>query len=436
MKKLDSLGTTTSLLLLTLFGLGSACASTEADLGGANEVSRLVRYDRLEEANALANRRLRANPGDPQAQRNLRDTVVALRLKEGIEQLFLDRVEGALKHFNNALDLDPTNVVAQRWVKKANVQIAEDSLTTAAGIDEKLHPEDKVAALQRVLSHLPKGDMSERVLGLRAKAIRGLISVQMFQAYERGGTYSTYQDGLRDLNRSVVAQGLGEELRSGIADSLEVQITGVERRFLQAGVYESEGLLLAARFGYEVVLSLQPGHLGARKGLQRIVARLQDMDVAELANTQNWKPLAAAPEAETPLISTPEAPLGAAQAESMDSEAREVSPADPVPQTDSAKLEQLYASAKQLESKGKLGDAVDVYDEITRLQPEYEDVPARRETIAEFIIHAESLYTRAMDADDQASAIELLESILVFWPDYRDVKEQLKTRKASAGVDQ
>ena len=432
-------------VLLALPALIASCSSTQGSPRPRNQVSSLVRYGRFEEARTLAQKLLAQSPEDPRAKRDLRDTEVALKLNLGIEQLFLDREEGALRHFYDALGMDPDNKMVQHWVQKVNVQIAEDSLTMAARIAEREDPEAKVAALRSVLDHLPLDIDGERIQGLRAKAIRGLISVEMFQAYDRGGTYTTYQDGLRDLNRSMVAGGLGETVRSGIISTFAVKVSGVERRFIQADRYEQEGLLLAARFMYGVVISLEPEHQDAGAGIARIGPLLKGLQLGVLKGPKDSVSTTSSGKSMDPL-DTPVPPMDPEKQVDPQEQVNPEKQVDPSVEDTvassaangpavEAKLGELYASAIELEEQGMLASAVEVFDQIARLRVGYRDVAERRETITEFIDHAESLYTKAQDADEQATAISYLLRIAAFWPSYRDVSEQIKSRRAAMVKD-
>ena len=429
------------LALLGGLALASACSSTQDSAGTRDQISSLVRYGRIQEARDLAIDRLESYPDDPTAQRDLRDTEVALLLDKGTKQLYLDRIDRALEYFYRALELDAENLVVQGWVQKANVQIAEDSLTLAAKINERKEPAAKVLALQKVLSHLPFEGAGERIQNLRDGAIRGLVSVQMFQAYERGGTYSAYQDGLRDLSRSLLAKDLAQELRSTVTNTLEGIVSGVERRYIQANRYEQEQLLLAARFQYQVVLSLEPGHPGALAALERIKPQLKGLELGVLNLPMvSGSEQPASPQVQMdpmdPMDLTVEVVVPALQAGETEW-VETVAPPTPeplapdAPQSREDKLAELYTAARALESAGELPASVEVYDEILRLEPQYQDVGERRETVAEFVIQAESLYTEAMDADDDLSALRALMSISAFWPNYRDVEAQIKTRRAA-----
>lgn len=426
--------------LLGGLALAWGCSSTQASESMRDQISSLVRYGRIQEARDLAQERLGQYPDDPDAQRDLRDTEVALLLDKGTDQLYLDRIGRALEYFYRALELAPENQVVQSWVQKANVQIAEDSLTLAANINERKDPVAKVLALQKVLSHLPLEGAGERIQKLRDSAIRGLITVQMFQAYERGGTYSAYQDGLRDLNRSLLARDLAEELRSTVTNTLEGIVSGVERRFIQATRYEQEDLLLAARFQYQVVLSLEPGHQAALAALERIQPQLKGLELGvlnlplELELEPPMAPMTSHRETSAPQESMLEPmtePLPAQSPSQLEDPSQSRAPATDPLLSREAKLAELYASARALETAGELPASIEVYDEIGRLEAAYRDVAERRETLAEFVIQAESLYTEAMDSDDEAHALRALMSIAAFWPSYRDVQAQIKSRKAA-----
>ena len=96
----------------------------------------------------------------------------------------------------------------------------------------------------------------------------------------------------------------------------------------------------------------------------------------------------------------------------------------------------LYNKARTLERDYRYPSAIEAYDDLLEIAPYYEDALSRKATLEEFVLLAEELYTRALDAESDEEALQYLRQIPILWPEYRDVEERLLEVEARLGIEE
>jgi len=97
-----------------------------------------------------------------------------------------------------------------------------------------------------------------------------------------------------------------------------------------------------------------------------------------------------------------------------------------------AKAAGLYVEAQSLEESHAFPQAVAAYDRLLAMNPDYADAVARRATLLELVGLADSFYVSAMDADSAEDRLLYLRQLQQFWPEYRDVEQQLEELKQAS----
>lgn len=95
----------------------------------------------------------------------------------------------------------------------------------------------------------------------------------------------------------------------------------------------------------------------------------------------------------------------------------------------------LYVEAQSLEDTHAFPQAVAAYDRLLALNPDYADAGARRATLLELVRLADAFYLSAMDADSEEERLLYLRQVQQFWPEYRDVEQQLASLRQAAATD-
>ncbi len=92
---------------------------------------------------------------------------------------------------------------------------------------------------------------------------------------------------------------------------------------------------------------------------------------------------------------------------------------------DDARVEKRYQSALDKEHDFRFPEAIEGYESLLETRDFYKDTRARIDVLEGYVASAEQLYAEAAAASDDAKRLELLQQIDVFWPEYKDVAEQI-----------
>lgn len=103
--------------------------------------------------------------------------------------------------------------------------------------------------------------------------------------------------------------------------------------------------------------------------------------------------------------------------------------ADAVTGIDDARIEKQYQSALDKEHDFRFPAAIEAYKELLSTRDFYKDTRARIDALEGYVASAEQLYDAAAAETDSAKRLELLQQIDVFWPEYKNVAEQIRALK-------
>jgi len=183
-------------------------------------------------------------------------------------------------------------------------------------------------------------------------------------------------------------------------------------RILMARKFEQEGLIHAARNEYRLALLVSPSNKNALKSFQRMDRAVEAADVlreADRKTTRGELDVAVDMLADGVKI----APEMRPEFVSALNEVAE------------ARAARLYEEGLDLELDSDFEGAVGKYDELLLENGFYKDALSRRKTCLGFVELAGRLYGEAKQAKQAAVRLEKLRQIAVFWPEYKDVEQQI-----------
>lgn len=397
------------------------CACRASQGQSEEQIVSAVRHGRYTEAMEKARALREANPGDARARALEIDTQVAYLLDQGREEVFRGDLTRGLEIFERAQALAPGQATVASWIAKTRAQLADHWLDVAADSTGPEHLDDAESAYEKVLLYD----------GGNADARRGLAHVLLLKNY-RGGMSKTYfDDGLTSFRQLELEQARRafqvsqhyKENEPATLRGAQAEQMMAEERLTQAQGLEAAGLYFAARNEYRLVLLIDTDNEEARNGLDRMdreVRATRTMAEADMAIRRG-----ALEKAQSTL----------AQAEIL-TEAQKDDVLLLKNGIEERKLEELYQNARSLGEDYRYPEAVQAYDELLALAPDYKDAQLRKATLEEFIHLTEEFYAKALAAPDDSVAEEYLRAIHpVIWPEYKDVIERLQAieaRKAAA----
>lgn len=91
----------------------------------------------------------------------------------------------------------------------------------------------------------------------------------------------------------------------------------------------------------------------------------------------------------------------------------------------STQVELQYQRALDLEHDFLFEEAIEGYRAVLEGRDFYEDARARLDTLESYVVEAARLYAEAEEAEGDEAKLERLRQIEVFWPEYRDILEQI-----------
>lgn len=401
-----------ALLVLALAG----CRADGERRDGEREVPALVREGHYREALEKAEAAHRRRPDDAQADEEYRLASAAVLLEQGRRMLFADRNEEALRRFLEAKRIAPAETVIDDWIYNAREKLAllwhrEGMRVQAAG-----DLEQAVASFERSLEFQPGFDRAE------ASLMRALLQLN----YRQGLGREYYDEGVRDLHDHLL-----DEAEFGFSAALKYSPEmdrASERRHLArkqlaeeraalAAQLEAENAFAAARNEYRMALLLDLDCLPAQEGYARAD---REEDAAEhlreadrLLLRKDYDGARAEVAAGLELTEVQHAAFDAMESSVIDAEHGD-----------------LYQRARTLESDEQYEAAVEVYEELIDQATYFQDAITRKETLESYMENAARLYDQAAGASSAEERAAYLRQIEVFWPDYRDVQEQLAELEA------
>ncbi len=100
---------------------------------------------------------------------------------------------------------------------------------------------------------------------------------------------------------------------------------------------------------------------------------------------------------------------------------------------DDARVTKAYQLALDLEHDFRFTEAIEGYAEVLAARDFYLDTRTRIDTLRGYVEDAERLYAEAAATSDDEEKLELLRQIEIFWPEYRDLPEQIERLAKGAG---
>lgn len=398
-------------LLLAL----SACASTQES--DTHRVEWLIVHGRFEDAVERAAKLAAEKPGDEAAQRVHRDATLAWMLERGRRLTFADQDIEALQVFHDAQQLAPDRNEAVTWIEKTRHKLADHFL--ALGLEA--HASDKLSSAIELYESALKFDPGNR------GALSGMAEATLAVNYREGLGKAYYEDGLRSFHTGWLEQAKGElgkgdkYLDSAQLDARQKQVAVdlSAARVTVAENLESENKFDAARNEYRLALSLDPENAKARAGKESCDVESHAAQIyrdAEMSIVRGRldKALELTDEGARVTVKQKD------RFEGLKNRVQE------------ARFEMTYKDALAFERDGKFQEAIERYDALLKLAAYYKDALTRKETLEDYVQRAERLYTQAVSEGDVAKRLDLLRQIAQFWPDYRDVADQVRELSKTA----
>lgn len=396
------------------------CACQASQGASEEQIVSAVRHGRYSEALEQARALTEANPGDERVRALEIDTQVAYLLDQGRGEVFRGDLTRGLEIFQRAQALAPGHPTVASWIAKTRAQLADHWLDVAADSTGPEHLDEAERAYEKVLLYDEEN----------ADARRGLAHVLLLKNY-RGGMSKTYfDDGLTSFRQLELEQARRafqvsqhyKENEPASTRGAQAEQLMAEERLAQAQGLEKAGLFFAARNEYRLVLLIDADNGEARAGLDRMDREsraTRTMAEADMAIRRG-----ALEKAQETL----------AQAEIL-TEAQKDDVLLLKNGIEERKLEDLYQGARSLAEDYRYPEAVQRYEELLALAPDFKDAALRKATLEEFIRLTEEFYAKALAATDDSVAEEYLRAIHpVIWPEYKDVVERLHSideRKAA-----
>lgn len=392
----------------------SACQAPDAE--HERDVAASIQHGRYAEAVEQARRMVEEDPGDARARALQVDAQVAFILNQGRDQVFRGDLTRALQYFEEALALAPEHPTVKSWIVKTRAQLAVQWLDAAAENTGPEHMEQAEQCLENVLLYDPDN----------AAAKRGLSQLLLLANYRAGMSKTYFDDGLSSFRELFLPQARRSfQISRRYAENEPASVRGrqvekmlAEERLEQAKGLEADGLYFAARNEYRLVLLIEPDDAEARAGLDRMdreARATRTLAEADMAIRRGQ-------------LDAAEKTL--AQAEVL-TDAQQDSVSLLQSGIEDRRLEDLYLSALNLTDDYRYPEAINAFDELLALAPDYKDAALRKGTVEEFIRLTEEFYALALAAKDDDEAEPHLRRIhTILWPEYKDVVERLQAIEA------
>lgn len=408
--------TTAPLLALTL-ALAAACSSTGTGRDGS-EVNELVRSGEFLRAVQLAAQRCERYPDDTRAREEWRLATVALLLDEGRRLSFERKDEAALEKFDAAFAIAPDVDQVVDWREASLTKLADHWVARAI----EWHANDDLAkaseCYEKALKYRPDDSRAKNGLG------RVLIQLN----YRRGMGEKYFQTGLEAMQEYFLDQAVHHFSATGKYDDdnerakrrrAQADTLRAEERALQAALLEESGQFAAARNEYRLALLFDAEHKLAKEGFER--SQREEKAAEFLRECENRILRRQFAEASKALEEG--AALTQRQTEAFDTERARLK---------DARLMVDYEAARATEVDHRYEEAIQLYAALIEAsgQGYFQDALARRDTLVDLVSKAESAYARAQTTEDATAKLQLLEQVLIVYPEFRDAASQADALRA------
>jgi tetratricopeptide (TPR) repeat protein len=396
--------------LLALAGALASCAQTGAR--PEDTVAWNLQHLQFARALELAQAEAAAHPGDPAAQEQLKRAQVAALMERGRRLTLDDQDVEALKVFEQALELDPGALELGEWIQKTQLKLGDSWLQVALELHARGERPAALDAYEQSLRYHPGYDVALKGMAQAVKEVnhRELLS----QSYFAGGVHA-----LSDywLERASAFFAYSNKYKPAQAHTLErtkqVNLLLAQQRQKIAQAFEEDGLFGAARNEYRMALALAPDDPPSKDALDRCTKEVKAQRLLEDAHYQIMRGNF---ERAQKLIDDGLA-LTLVQKDLFEGARAKI---------DEQRHELVYQSALALEKDQRYAEAIEKYQELLGQAGYFKDTLARVDTLKGYIVLADELYKKAGEAADDKTRLDLLQQILIFWPEYRDAAEQVK----------
>ena len=391
----------------------AACASTAASsTDPVDDVRADVYHGRYDKAVREAASLREKHPDDPRYESLHKETSVAYLLDQGRKETFRDRDLEALTLFRQANELDPASKEAQDWIRKTLRKMSRTWLERGLELHASGKLQDAVEAYEKSLEYVP-GDSS---------ALNGLGDAVIQINYREGMGKQYFEEGMRALSAYWLDQAKARFLYSNKYEpgdekveqrSTQVNALLAQQRVTVARGFEQESLYGAARNEYRLAVALDPSNVDAKAGLDRCTSEwkaAQHLEQARMEIVRNRLDRA------RELVDEGDQ-LTVAQKDLFEGARAKI---------EQARLERMYQEALTLERDYRFEQAIAAYASLLKDVEYYKDAITRKETLEEYVKLAGELYASAAQATTDEEKLDSLRKINVFWPEYKDVADQLE----------
>jgi tetratricopeptide (TPR) repeat protein len=398
-----------STAVLGLAFLGAACAATATD--PVDEVKGDVYHGRYEKAVRGAATLHEQHPDDARFEALHRETTVAYLIDQGRQETFRDRDNEALGFFRQALEIDPASREASDWLTKTLKKLSRIWLERGLELHASGKLQDAVEAYEKSLEFVP-GDSS---------ALNGLGEAIIQINYREGMGKKYFEEGMHALSAYWLDQAKSRFTYSNKYEpgddkvsqrGTQVDALLAQQRVTVARGFEQDGLYGAARNEYRLAVALDPANADAKAGLDRCTdeakaSKLLEQARMEMVRTRLDRASDLVEEGDNLTYHQKELFEGARA------------------QIEQARLERKYQEALTFERDYRYEQAIVAYTELLKDVEYYKDAITRKQTLEEYVRLAGDLYQKAEGAATEQEKLEDLRKIRVFWPEYKDVADQL-----------
>ncbi|MFN0244204.1 MAG: hypothetical protein ACKVWV_15050 [Planctomycetota bacterium] len=388
----------------------ASCASVERSAD--ERLNDLIVHGQFEEAVHFADEHRRQNPGSSKAETMHRGASVAYLLDQGRRLTLDDRDEDALAVFHRAREMDPALPETAMWIDKTNRKLATTWSDRGMECFARQELDAALESYENALRYVP-GDLN---------AINGVAAAVLQLNFRAGLNKKYFKEGLQALSQHWLEQARSRfsySTKYDEKDERAKQRRAQTDRLLSAQrvtiakALEADGNFAAASNEFRLALALDPENGDAREGRERTkqearaAEKLRDADMAVLRGRFD----------DADRMLTEGAAMSVVQADVFRG-ARE--------QLVTARHDRMYEEAIALERDFLFSEAVAKYTDLLEITQYYKDVITRKETLEGYIQLADELYAKAAAAGSSEEKVDLLRQIEVFWPEYKDIQDQLR----------
>lgn len=388
----------------------AACSSTPRS--GPEAVRYEIEHEQYDKAVREAAKLVREDPGDLKLVQLHKDATVAWLLDKGRRQTLEDQDTEALATFHEAYLIAPESKEVADWTDKTVRKLSTTWLERGLELHASGKLQEAIEAYGKALEYTP-GDLS---------ALNGMGEAVVQVNYREGMSREYFQEGLQALAEYWLERARS---RFSYSDKYRPEDPKTSQRreqvdvlLAQQRVTVGKGIEETKRFGaarneFRLAVALDPLNEEAQEGFRRCDAEFKAFELLAQANMEIVRgrmdhARALIEEGEKLTTNQKELFEGArARIEQLGFEA-------------------IYQVALAHERDLEYESAVSTYAELLAKSEYYKDALARKDTIEQYIRLAGELYAQAQATEDPQAKIEALRRIAVFWPEYKDVEEQLR----------